>query len=151
MPEELQDLIVTLAPQISVAIRKTPENLRNVGEYCKVEHCWTENIRKAEFDVPELPDHLLLDKEEFREEKKEARATARIDSDIDLDVLLHALVAKAEIIRRTAERRGFLSPKSNLALQKLGRGNFNLARPEKNAIKLLVNRMAEEGMPVQEL
>lgn len=150
VPDELQDLIVSLAPQIAAAIRRTPPNSRNVGEYCKFEVCW-QNIQAEAFDVVDLPDHLTLDKEELKLENKEGKATAKIDTEIDFEVLLHTLVPKAEIIRLTAERRGLLSPKSNMGLQKLGSGNLNLARPEKNAIKLLVNRMAEEGMPVQEL
>ena len=93
----------------------------------------------------------MLDANEMTQEKKEAKSSARIDREIDFDVLLHMLVPKAEIIRRTAEQRRFLSPKADRALQKLGSGNINLARPEKNAVKLLVKRMAEEGMPVEDM
>ncbi|GHA33912.1 hypothetical protein GCM10007989_32680 [Devosia pacifica] len=150
VPDELQDLIVSLAPQIAAAIRRTPANVRNVGEYCKFELCW-QNIKAAEFNVPVLLDHLMLDADEVNREKKEAKSTAMIDHEIDFDVLLHTLIPKAEIIRRVAEQRKFLSPKADRALQKLGSGNFNLARPDKNSIKLLVKRMAEEGMPVEEM
>jgi hypothetical protein len=150
VPEELQEVILQLAPQIALAIRQTPESLRNVGEYCKTVLCWQTIADKA-FDVPAVPEHLLLDHADAKLEKKEAKATAKIDTEIDFDVLLHSLAPKAEIVRRTAERRGFLSPKSNAGLQKLASGNLLLARPEKNAIKLLVNRMAEEGMPVEAL
>lgn len=150
VPDELQDLIASLAPQIATAIRQTPANIRNVGEYCKFEICW-QNIQAENFDVPDLPDHLLLDRDDQKQEKKDARATAKIDADIDFDVVILSIVPKAEIIRRTTERRGFLSPKSNSALQKLGSGNMSLTRPEKNALKLLLNRMADEGMPWEDL
>jgi hypothetical protein len=149
-PDELQDLIVSLAPQIASAIRRTPANIRNVGEYCKFELCW-QNINAAEFNVSALPNHLMLDADEVNREKKEAKSTAIIDQEIDFDVLLNTLIPKAEIIRRVAEQRKFLSPKADRALQKLGSGNFNLARPDKNSLKLLVKRMAEEGMPVEEI
>jgi DNA-directed RNA polymerase subunit H (RpoH/RPB5) len=150
VPEELQELIASLAPQVAAAFRSTSANVRNVGEYCKMELCW-QNIKAAEFNVRVVPDHLVLDANEMTQEKKEAKSSARIDREIDFDVLLHMLVPKAEIIRRTAEQRRFLSPKADRALQKLGSGNINLARPEKNAIKLLVKRMAEEGMPVEDM
>jgi hypothetical protein len=150
VPEELQELIVSLAPQVAAAFRSTSANVRNVGEYCKMELCW-QNIKAAEFNVPAVPDYLVLDANEMTQEKKEAKSSARIDREIDFDVLLHMLVPKAEIIRRTAEQRRFLSPKADRALQKLGSGNINLARPEKNAVKLLVKRMAEEGMPVEDM
>lgn len=145
VPDELQDLIVELAPQIAAAIRDTPDNIRNVGEYTKFEICW-QTIQKKEFDVPQLPDHVLLDRGEQKQEKKDAKATARIDADIDFDVVLLSLVPKAEVIRLTAQRRGKLSPKGNSALMKLASGNTKLARPERNALKLLLNWMAEEGM-----
>ncbi len=150
VPDELQHLIVALAPQVAAAIRRTPANVRNVGEYCKFEMCW-QNIKAGEFNVPVLPDHLMLDADEADRERKEAKSTAKIDHEIDFDVLLHTLIPKAEIIRRTAGQRKFLSPKADRALQKLSSGNLNLARPDKNSIKLLVKRMAEEGMPVEEM
>ncbi|QXH66726.1 AIPR family protein [Pseudomonas asgharzadehiana] len=150
VPEELQELIASLAPQVAAALRNTSANVRNVGEYCKLEICW-QNIRAAEFNVQAVPDHLVLDENEMTQEKKEAKSSARIDSEIDFDVLLHMLGPKAEIIRRTAEQHRFLSPKADRALQKIGSGNLNLARPDKNAIKLLVKRMAEEGMPVEDM
>jgi hypothetical protein len=150
VPEELQEIILKLAPQVAATIKKAPDHVRNVGEYCKFEECWT-RISKMEFDVSSVPEHLMLDVEEAKIEKKSARSVAKIDSEIDLDVLLLSLVPKAEIIRSTAERRGLLSPKSNGALLKLKAGSLSLTRPEKNAMKLLIERLAEEGAPVQEL
>jgi len=150
VPDELQDLITALAPQVAAAIKAAPDHVKNVGEYCKFEECW-QRIARTEFAVPPLPEYLMLAADEIRTEKKTARATARIDSEIDLDVLLLTLTSKAEIVRSTAERRGLLSPKSNAALMKLGAGNLSLVRSEKNAMKLLIERLAEEGAPVQEL
>jgi hypothetical protein len=150
VPDDLQDIILDVAPLIGRAIRKTPDSVRNVGEFCKMDLCW-QKIADTHFDVPAIPDHLLLDPTEARLEKKDARATAKIDTEIDFDVLLHALVERAEIVRRIAEQRGLLSPKSNSGLLKLAVGNMLLGRPEKNALKLLVNRMAEEGISVDAL
>jgi hypothetical protein len=150
VPDELQDVIISLTPQIAAAIRRTPANVRNVGEYCKFELCW-QNIKGTKFSVPIIPDHLMLDADAVKEEKKEAKSNAKIDREIDFDMLLHILIPKAEIIRRAAEQRKFLSPKADQALQKLGSGSLNLARPDKNAIKLLVKRMAEEGMPIDKM
>jgi len=150
VPDELQGVIVSLAPQVAAAIRSTPASLRNVGEYCKFELCW-QSIQATKFNVPILPDHLMLDADQANLEKKEAKSTAKIDYEIDFDLLLCTLIPKAEIIRRTAAQRKFLSPKADRALQKLASGNLNLARPDKNSIKLLVKRMAEEGMPVEEM
>lgn len=150
VPDELQELITFITPQVAAVFRNTSANVRNVGEYCKLELCW-ENIKAAKFSVPAIPDHLLLDANEITQDKKEAKSSARIDREIDFDLLLLMLAPKAEIIRRTAEQRRFLSPKADIALKKLGSGNINLARPDKNAVKLLVKRMAEEGIPVEDI
>lgn len=150
IPEELEEVLVQLAPMVAAAIRATPPEVKNVGEFCKQQACW-EAISRMKFAVPDLPDHFLLDFEDENFEKKSARATARIDNEIDLDVMLLSLVSKAEIVRRTAELRGLLSPRSSAALTKLEVGNFTLSRAERNAMKLLINRLEEEGAPVSEM
>lgn len=150
VPEELQELISSLAPKIAAAIKTTPAHLRDVGEYCKVELCW-QTIQALRFDVPELPDYLMLDTDAARQEKKDSKSTAVLDREIDFDLLLHSLVPKAEVIRRTAERRNFLSPKADAALRKLSSGNLTLTRPDKNSLKLLVRRMSEEGIAVEDM
>lgn len=150
VPVELQHLIAELAPQIATAIRRTPPNISDVREYCKFEICW-QSLKAEEFAVSPLPDFLVLDSDDAKEEKKEARATARMDAELDIDIQLPAIAPKAEIIRLTVERRGLLSPKSESGLRKLAAMNFNLGRPEKNAIKLLLNRMADDGFLWQEL
>lgn len=150
VPDELQALIISLAPQVAAAIKNTSANVRNVGEYCKLESCW-QNIKTSEFKVQAIPNHLVLDASEMTQEKKEGKSSARIDSEIDFDILLHTLVPKAEIIRRAAEQHTLLSPKADRALQKIGSGNFSLTRPDRNAVKLLVRRMAAEGMPVEDM
>lgn len=150
VPEELQEIVMKLAPQIAGAIKNAPDHVRNVGEYCKMEDCWR-RISAMEFEVPSIPDHLMIDLEEAKVEKKSARSTAKIDSEIDLDVVLLSLISKAEIVRSTAERRGLLSPKSDAALRKLATGNISLVRSEKNAMRLLIVRLAEQGASVDEI
>ncbi|MHA4735337.1 AIPR family protein [Ensifer adhaerens] len=148
VPSELQNLIEILAPQVARSIRETPENLMNVGEYCKTQGCW-EQISKRDFEIPDIPDHLTADPEDSKSEERSARSTARLDSEIELDIFLLSLVSKADLVRRTADRRGLLSPRSSDALEKLHRGVTTLTRSERNAIRLLVKRLAEEGASVE--
>jgi hypothetical protein len=148
VPPDLQQIICDIAPQVAVAIRQTPAGAKDVGEYCKMQGCW-ERISKENFDVSAVPDHLTVDLDESRDGEKTARATARLDNEIDFDVLLLSLVGKADLIQMTAQRRGLLSPKSSGALAKLQRGNISLTRSEKNAVRLLVRRLEEEGAPIE--
>lgn len=150
VPDELQDFLERLAPQMAAAIKNTPEKARNVGEYCKMQACWGE-ISKMEFSVPYLPDYITVSASEVQEEKRTARKTKQIDDQIDLDVVLLSIVPKAGQVRAAANRKRLLSPKSSRALDKLAAGNIDLARAEKNAMKLLINRLAEEGSPIEEI
>ena len=150
VPEELQELLEELAPQVAAAIKDAPAEARNVGEYCKMQACW-ENISKKDFDVPSLPDHLTLSEDDAKNERKTGRDTKKIDNDIDLDVVLLSIVPKADLVRANASQKRLLSDKSNRALEKLAAGNLSLTRPERNAMKLLIDRLAEEGAPVDSM
>lgn len=150
LPEELARAIERLAPQIAHAIRDAPTSVRNVGEYCKTELCW-ERVRKQEFDVPDLPNHLYLDQEEAREQRKAAAAVQRIDYEVGFDTLLVELAGKAELIRSIATKRQFLSPKSNGALRKLARAEFTISPSERKALQSLFLRLNEVGVSLSEL
>jgi hypothetical protein len=150
VPEEIAQAIERLAPQIARTIRDAPTTTRNVGEYCKTQACW-ERVSKTDFDVPDLPDNLLLDKDDAREEKRAAVAVQKIDYEIGFDALLVGLAGKAELIKSIASRRQLLSPKSNGALEKLGRYQFGLSQSEKRSLQTLFARLDELGAPVTAL
>ncbi len=147
VPDELQEFLEQLTPQVAAAIKDTPSEARNVGEYCKMQACW-DSISKRTFDVGILPDHVTLSVDDEKGLKKTGRDVKNIDNEIDLDVVLLSIVPKANMVRANAHQRRLLSEKSNRALEKLAAGNLSLSRPEKNAMKLLINRLAEEGAPV---
>ena len=150
VPEELALAIDRLAPQVALAIRDAPTSTRNVGEYCKSELCW-ERLGRTDFDVPDLPEHLLLGKEEARDQRKAAAAVQRIDYEVGFDTLLVELAGKAELIRSIAAKRQMLSPKSSGALQKLARSQFAISPSERKALQTLFTRLDEAGAPVTAL
>ena len=150
VPEELARAIERLAPQVALAIRDAPTSTRNVGEYCKSELCW-ERMSKTDFDVSDLPEHLLLGKEEARKESKAAAAVQRIDYEVGFDMLLVQLAGKADLIRSIAAKRQLLSPKSSGALQKIARSQFAISSSERKALQNLFARLDEAGASVTEL
>ena len=150
VPEELQEFLEQLAPQIAATIKDAPAAARNVSEYCKMQACW-QNISKKDFEVPSLPYHVTLSDDDAKNQRKTGRDTKKIDNQIDLDVVLLSIVPKADLVRANANQKRLLSDKSNRALEKLAAGNLSLTRPEKNAMKLLINRLAEEGAPVDSM
>lgn len=150
VPEELARAVEALAPQVARAIRDAPTSTRNVGEYCKTELCW-ERISRVEFDVPDLPDHLMLDRADAREQQKAAAAVQRIDLEVGFDRLLVELAGKAELIRSAASKRQLLSPKSSGALQKLARSQFAMSPSERKALQNLFARLEDAGVEVTSL
>ena len=150
VPDELARAIELLAPQVARAIRDAPTSTRNVGEYCKSELCW-ERVSKADFEVPDLPDYLLLGRDDAREETRAAAAVQRIDYDVGFDTLLVKLASKADLIRSVAAKRQLLSPKSSGALQKIARSQFAISPSERKALQNLFARLDEAGAPVSGL
>lgn len=150
IPEELQDVIRDLAPQVAAAIRDTPDTAKNVGEYCKMQACW-ENLKKARFAIDDLPAHLLMELDDEKVVKKDAKAVAKIDKEIDFEVRLFALMPKAPRILALAQQMKLMSPRTQAALKKLETGNGMISKPEQNALKFLFGKLEEEGILVEEL
>jgi hypothetical protein len=147
VPDELQAVLEALAPQVATALRAAPEHVRNVGEFAKQQACWA-MIARCDFTIPELPETLLLDREEQRETAREEVAVRRIDVDIEMDRLMVALSGRTEEIQLFARKKGLLSPKSNSALGRIGRCQFTLPASERNALRHLFSKIMEEGFPM---
>lgn len=143
VPEEIRTALEQLAPQISQAIKQTPDTVRNVGEYCKKQACWNV-IDRADFDVPDLPDALLLDKEEAREAVREARTVRQIDKGIELEAMILQLLPQAGRLEHEAKRLQLLTPASLAALAKLGSGRFPLPPGDMRALTDLFRRMIDK-------
>ena len=41
LPEEIQAALRQVAPQVAVTLRNAPPQIKNIGEYCKQQACWT--------------------------------------------------------------------------------------------------------------
>lgn len=140
---ELDELLMDIAPRIATALRDAPATVKNVGEYCKQKICW-DAICGLDLAVP-VHESISIVREDVRNGLRAARQVKRTDKDIEFDILLMKIPAAAGEIVDFARARRLLSPKSNAALAKLARGKLNLAIPERNAMKNLVQRMQEAG------
>jgi len=147
VPEELKAVLAELAPQVARKLREAPEHVRNIGEFAKQQACWA-LIARTEFELSDLPDAILLDREEQRESAREEISVRRIDVDIEMDRLMVALAGRVDELTLFARKKGLLSPRSDAALRRLGRGQFALAPSERNALRHLFERLGEEGFPM---
>lgn len=150
VPEPIQAALHDLAPLVAVTIKDAPSHLKNVGEYCKQEECWTA-VSAASYEVSKIPESLTVSADQLRERLDDASKVRRIDVDIDFDLLTVALRPEAKRLRDSAESSGLLSPKSDAALDKIGRGSVALTASERNALKHLLARLEEKGIEIPRL
>ena len=144
VPEEICDALRQLAPQVARAIKTTPDTVRNVGEYCKKQACWTE-IDRMRFEIPDLPDTLLLDVGDLRAAAKDGRAVRQIDKGIELEATVLKLMPHAQALMAQASRLNVVTPASRNALSKLAGGKFPLPPADLRAMGDLLARMEEAG------
>lgn len=144
VPEEICEALRRLAPQVSKAIKDTPETVRNVGEYCKKQACWNV-VDRTVFEIPEIPDPLMLEVDEARTFAKEGRAVRQIDKGIELEAMVLALLPHAEALLSHASRLHLLAPQSRTALAKLAAKRFPLPPGDLKAIGDLLARMSAAG------
>ena len=143
----LRQALETVAPEIAAAIRVTPPEIKNVGEFCKRQACWA-SVSRLRIEIGGDLDQFTIGGEELNDRGREARADNRLNAEVELDLILHQLVPVAEEIRDKASERNFLSPQSASALSKLANGRLQLTRSEKNALKYLLARLDEVGYRV---
>lgn len=147
VPEPIQAVLSTLAPLVAVTVKDAPSHLKNVGEYCKQAECWAAVSAKF-YGVPKIPESLIVSADQVREKLDDASKVRRIDMDVEFDALLVSLRGEASRLRDAAESGGLLSPKSDAALSKIGRGSLTLTSPERNALKYLFGRLEERGVKI---
>jgi hypothetical protein len=144
IPEEICEALRQLAPQVSKAIKDTPDTVRNVGEYCKKQACWNV-IDRTGFEIPEIPDALFLDVDESRASAKDGRAVRQIDRGIELEATILALLPHAQTLSSHASRLQLLGPSSRNALSKLAAGRFPLPSGDVRALGDLLAKMTAAG------
>jgi hypothetical protein len=147
IPEELKATLAALAPQIARKLRDAPDHMRDISQFAKHPACWT-LIAGTKFDVPDLPEAILIDHEEQRESSREHVALRRIDADIEMDRLMVAIAGRVDELTTFARKKGLLSPRSDAALRRLARGQFALAPSERNALRHLFERLSAKGFPM---
>ena len=143
LPEELEECLDSLAPQIAKLLKSPPAGISNISEYAKKAVCW-DRISQENLGFSGAIDRVTIDLEETRERERDAKATGKIDLEIMFDSLLVEYHEKILSLEPFVSERGLLSPASAQAIAKLRRGDINLARREKNALKALFKRLDDD-------
>jgi hypothetical protein len=149
VPEELQDVLLDLAPQVAATLKDAPPSIRDVGEYCKQKVCW-DNVSARDFRFRQRLDGLLVARDVRELAEREERRNQRKSRDSEFDGSLAKLAPAAERIASYARAHRLLSLKSNAALHKLA-NKGTLSQPERNALKYLIERLEQRGVDLAKL
>ena len=109
VPPSLRTVLEDYAPKVAALIKDPPENVRNIGEYCKTQACWARV--SAAFDVEisrQMPDVALAVDQE-KERKKDDRTVRIIDHGIDAQMRVVELAGRWEEIRDYGKKKRILS------------------------------------------
>ena len=140
----LKKTLEVCAPAIAEKIKDAPSNVKNIGEYCKLQACWFA-VSNLQINLPVDFKKALIDNTIIKQQKKDEIAVKIIDNEIDFEKYLLGLIPHLVEIRSFANANDLLTPKSNSALTKLALGKININYAEKDALKKLFAKMTEEG------
>jgi hypothetical protein len=144
LPAEIADALAQITPQVAKTINQAPPEMKNVGEYCKQQACWAA-VAASRYVFDERLDGLLIDHEEAEQARKAAVAVQKMDQDIDFDHVLATMLDDTLPYLSFARSRRLLTPKSDAALKRLTRGDIRLPAAERNALKYMLQKMAQAG------
>jgi AIPR protein len=144
LPREIAAALAQIAPQVAETIKDAPPQMKNVGEYCKQQACWAA-VSVSNYPFDNDLEGLLIGHAEAEQARKAAVVAKRIDYDIDFDTVLVEILADSEPYLRFARSHRLLTPKSDAALRRLTRGDIRLPSSERNALKYLLEKMAQAG------
>ena len=142
--DELKEALSRCARDVAVTIKATPPQMKNISEYCKRQACWAA-VSNLEIGLGVDLKRSTVDREEAGQREREARAGKRLDDEVEFDVLLVSLIPHVSEIKRLAESRGLLSPRSSAGLLKMAAAKLNFTKGEKNALMHLFNKLTEDG------
>ena len=141
VPVMLLEWMLDLAKRIQKVLNKPPGTTLNPGEFCKKDFCWTLHV----LPLIQVPSALMQDygisSKEFALDVSGGRREENRNRTLDFDIAIVTLQSKVAEIRTSAEAQELLSENSMRALEKLQAGRFTLTRPEKQALKSLLDTL----------
>ena len=143
VPDELHRALTSLAPQVADLLKSPPDGISNISEYAKRAACW-KRISAVNLDCSNSVLRSTISVEEAKQRDKDSKTEGKIDLEIMFDQLVVNNMQKIISLEPFLRSKGLLSPKSEAAIHKLERGNINLTKSEKNALKYILKRLDDE-------
>ena len=141
VPTALVDWMLDWGHRIHRILNMPPGSTKNPSEFAKKEFCWTLHVTPLIEAAPLAIQDYGVTLADFAQESGGGRRDEKRNRALDLDIALAGLISRSAEIRKLAEARQLLSEVSARGLDKLQAGRLTLTRTEKNAVKILLERL----------
>ncbi|MDI1302582.1 MAG: AIPR family protein [bacterium] len=129
------------AKVVADILKSPPDNVRNISEFAKRDFCWDQYVRGQMVISDDVILKFGVSLADYKNEDFQGIKEASRNNEVDFDIALVALTPRANELIILAKNEGLSSPKNISALSKLAKGNVNLSKGEKGALKFLLDRL----------
>lgn len=110
LPHSLRTVLENYAPLVAALIKDPPENVRNIGEYCKTQACWARVSATFDAEIANQMPDVTLAVGQAKELKRDDRKVRKIDQGIDSQMRVVELAGRWEEIREYGKKKRILTP-----------------------------------------
>lgn len=94
LPISLQDFLTDLAPKVAALLKDPPDSVRNIGEYCKRQFCWSRLQAAFDHNTTQKLEDCVISTQKANEMKKDDRKVSKIDHGIGAQTRVYELQDK---------------------------------------------------------
>lgn len=147
MSNDLISCFEKVTKEIAIKIQQTPDNVRNVTEWCKKQACWA-GVERMEIDLaPDLLESVTKSHDMIKEEKRDSRKTQKLDNEVSAEVLVFQLGSKWQEVQNYAMANRLITPEQDMAISRILKGKVPTTVQTKLLMKVL-EKVRQEGFEI---
>ena len=147
MSNELESCFEKVTKAIATKIQQTPDNVRNVTEWCKKQACWA-GVEKMKIDLESfLIENICKSNEIIKDEKRASKKTQKLDNEVSSEVLVFELGSKWLEIQNYAMANRLITPEQDMAISRILKGRPPSTVQTKLLLKVL-EKIQQEGFEI---
>lgn len=147
MTSELRTCFEKVTKAVSEKIQQTPDNVKNVTEWCKRQACWN-GVKSLRIDLEnDLVEAICKSRQEIVQEKTDAKKIQVIDNEVSSEIMVFQLGNRWKEIHSYALANNLLTPEQDLAINRILKGRPPTTVQTKLLIKVL-ERVKGDGFEI---
>lgn len=147
MTIDLVSCFEEITKAIAMKIQQTPDNVRNVTEWCKKQACWA-GVERMEIDLaPKLIDSVCKSNDEIREQRRDSRKLQQLDNEVSSEVMVYQLGPKWKEVQNYAIANRLITPDQDMAISRILKGKPPTTVQTKLLMKVL-DKVRGEGFEI---